>query len=108
VLGNVDTYDDALANFPESTGVSVEGLSYAVHVGGKPSVLIHGHVRREFDQAVESGNNAYVFTGHTHVPEDRSVGPTRIINPGAVYRASEPSVAVLDDISGQVTWIPLL
>ena len=38
----------------------------------------------------------YLFLGHTHVRHEERVGKTRVINPGALYRAREKTVALLD------------
>jgi hypothetical protein len=38
----------------------------------------------------------YLFHGHTHQAADRRIGKTRVINPGALFRARERTVALLD------------
>jgi predicted phosphodiesterase len=38
----------------------------------------------------------YLLSGHAHIPGDRRDGPTRRINPGALDRADEFTVALLD------------
>jgi hypothetical protein len=38
----------------------------------------------------------YLFHGHTHVVRDDRIGKLRIINPGALYRASRKTVALLN------------
>ena len=96
VLGNVDLYDDALPAFPESSGVSVMGRHADLTLAGKRCAVVHGDDFRKLDAVVDSNEFTYVFTGHTHAAEDRRAGSTRIINPGAVYRAAEPSCATLD------------
>ncbi|MEM7393289.1 MAG: metallophosphoesterase family protein, partial [Verrucomicrobiota bacterium] len=58
--------------------------------------MAHGHEAHTLDSAVYSACYDYVLTGHTHVLEDRTERKTRVINPGAVYRAAENTVAVLD------------
>jgi predicted phosphodiesterase len=37
----------------------------------------------------------YLLSGHSHYPADRRDGPTRRINPGALHRADEYTVALL-------------
>ena len=41
----------------------------------------------------------YLITGHTHVKRDERIGKIRWINPGALYRALEKTVAILDTTS---------
>ena len=49
-----------------------------------------------------------LFTGHTHVARDEQVGHVRVINPGAVYRASIPSCAILDtQDNDSLNYLPL-
>ncbi len=107
VLGNVDAGDPALARFPESAGVRVAGWRADCTLDGLRFALLHGHDGRALRSAVESGSYHAVVTGHTHRFEDRREGPTRILNPGAVYRSPAPGVAVLDTRSQVFTHIPL-
>ena len=44
----------------------------------------------------------FLLTGHAHFPGDQLVGPVRRINPGALYRADEFTVALLDSESGEL------
>jgi putative phosphoesterase len=66
-----------------------------VVLAGKRVAVVHGHmgtdVRRLFDTRPD-----YLLSGHSHTAADRRYGPTRRINPGALYRASEYTVALLD------------
>jgi hypothetical protein len=38
----------------------------------------------------------YLCHGHTHVVRDERIGQTRVINPGALFRAARYTVALLD------------
>jgi predicted phosphodiesterase len=38
----------------------------------------------------------YLLSGHSHIASDARTGPTRRINPGALHRAAEFTVALLD------------
>lgn len=107
VLGNVDLHEQALVQLPAYGGVQVrrywpdldlDGLRVAVVHGDDPSLL-----RRVADDPVVE----VVVTGHTHVAaDDRSQRP-RVINPGAIFRTSAPSVAVLDTRSGALDLLAL-
>lgn len=107
VLGNVDWMADGLMAFPASTGVAVVGQRAEVDLAGKRGVVLHGHEARALRNALHSGEYDYVFTGHTHVKQDERFGKTRLINPGAVYRAAEPSIATLDVTTDTLTFIAL-
>lgn len=107
VLGNVDLYDRSIASFPGSTGVSVEGTCYEMTVMKTRLAVIHGHDARELHTTLTSGDYDIIFTGHTHLFDDTRHGSTRLINPGAVYRATDPSVATLDLTTGKLKKIKL-
>ena len=42
----------------------------------------------------------YLFQGHSHIREDRTVGRVRIVNPGALHRARPKTVALVDTEGG--------
>ena len=52
-------------------------------------------------QALDDGVR-YLCHGHTHARADGRQGPTRVINPGALFRATVYSVAVLDPETDQL------
>jgi hypothetical protein len=57
--------------------------------------------------AIVSGRYDYIFTGHTHIPSDKKLGTTRVINPGALYQANPHTIAVLDLETGKLKSITL-
>jgi predicted phosphodiesterase len=46
-------------------------------------------------EAVAEGAN-YLLHGHTHEPRDERIESTRVINPGALFRARRYTVALLE------------
>jgi predicted phosphodiesterase len=56
-------------------------------------------------RALESQSFDYLLHGHTHVKRDERVGRTRVINPGALHRAREKTVAVLDTATDMLTFL---
>jgi len=105
VLGNVDGWDnDLMSYWPH---VQIVGRFGALTLDGKKIAIVHGDDFRRLRGAIESGVNDYVFTGHTHERSDDREGNTRIINPGALHRAREPSCAVLDLATDMLTYINL-
>ena len=66
-----------------------------VEIDGKRIAMTHGDDTRTLN-AMLSGDNDYVLSGHTHVPHDVRVGTTRRINPGALFRARRKTVATLN------------
>jgi putative phosphoesterase len=106
VPGNVD-YEPDLRRVQERSGVTLLDRFGDITLDGKRIAIAHGHDPARLRNAKNDGRYDYVLTGHTHQMEDSRIGGTRIINPGAVHRASEPSVAVLDTARDEVQFIPL-
>lgn len=73
---------------------------------GRRIAVYHGH-EPGFEAAIRSGKAAYLLHGHTHRQDDYRVGPTRVINPGALHRAATPTVAVLDVDSDDLLILPV-
>lgn len=106
VYGNVDSYAPGLREFPRWDGLTLREQQAVLDIDDFKALVIHGHDLRRLQQAVTSGTYDAVFTGHTHVASDRMEGSTRVINPGAVYRSPEPSVALLT-LPNQLDFIPV-
>jgi len=51
---------------------------------------------------VYHGKYDYVLTGHTHIKRDEKIGKTRVINPGALFRANPYTIAVLDAVKDKL------
>ena len=63
---------------------------------GKIFYVYHGTNIRKLDAAIKSNKYDYILTGHTHIKKDEKIGKTRIINPGALFRAYPKTIALLD------------
>jgi putative phosphoesterase len=77
--------------------VKAEGRS--VRVG-----LTHGHLADEVDRLFAAEVDVLLH-GHTHEPRDERIGPTRVMNPGALHRANRKTALLLDLDSGEAEWI---
>ena len=103
VLGNVDIYnDDLMSSWPH---IRIEGRRAQLELDGKKIAVIHGDDYVRLRGAIESGEFDYVFTGHTHTRSDEKEGRTRVINPGAINRTSEPGCAVLNLTTDELTYL---
>jgi putative phosphoesterase len=95
VFGNNDYNEDALrAAMAVVGGVCLE-TGGEITLDGKRIAVTHGDVVREVRRLAAAAPD-YLLFGHTHVPTDHRDGPVRYVNPGAIYRASEHTVALLD------------
>ncbi len=68
--------------------------------------VVHGHMTMDLRPLLEQ-NPDYLFSGHSHERRDWYEGATRRINPGALFRADEYSVALLDLESDIVEFITI-
>jgi putative phosphoesterase len=107
VLGNTDGLNHGLIRYAEALGIRVaDAAPLCIEVGGCRLAVFHGH-EPEFGRLFEglSGGGAwreslascrYILHGHSHTPCDGQLGPWRVINPGALHRATVHTVATLD------------
>jgi putative phosphoesterase len=66
-----------------------------IELGGKRIGVTHGHMRIEVKRVLAQGPD-YLLSGHSHFADDFRDGAVRRINPGALHRAEEYTVALLD------------
>jgi putative phosphoesterase len=95
VFGNCDHDEGRLARYAQSVGVVVDHPVGRLSLGGRSIVFTHGHLPHVLREAI-AGGAAYVLHGHTHEPRDERIASTRIINPGALFRARRHTAALLD------------
>jgi hypothetical protein len=77
-------------------GIDCRGDFAELQLDGKHIAVTHGHDHQIMWRILADTSYDYLLHGHTHVASDNRVGPLRIINPGALHRASRKSVALLD------------
>jgi putative phosphoesterase len=105
--GNMDRHPELEQTVLETIGRGALAESHRLALDGHRVAMIHGHQEGELRRLINSGEHAYVVHGHTHRRSDRRVGPTRVINPGALggMRWQQRSFCILDLESGEVTVI---
>jgi putative phosphoesterase len=96
VFGNCDERLDEFAAEIRDAGQTCHGLFGDITLVGTRIALLHSHERRRFRDAIDSGDYRLVCYGHTHVAALDPHGETLVVNPGAIYRASTHSVAIVD------------
>jgi uncharacterized protein len=95
VFGNCDWDEGSLAEYARHLGVVVDHPMGRLEATGKSLAFTHGHFPDLMRQALTDGVD-YLLHGHTHELRDERVGRTRIINPGALFRAARYTAALLD------------
>lgn len=94
--GNVD-HPTRIQQAIDEHGVDVTyGVRHEVEADGVRFGVIHGDDEGRLEGMINAGAFDLVVHGHTHRFRDKRVGGTRVVNPGAVHRASPPSVCVYD------------
>lgn len=94
VPGNMDDPGE-IASVARSLGIGCPGISGELEIAGRRIAFTHGHRVSEMDRLL-AARPAYLLHGHTHLARDERFDGVRIVNPGALHRASPFSVAVLD------------
>jgi uncharacterized protein len=95
VFGNNDFAEDALRRAMAAVGGICLGHSGVLELGGRRIAVTHGDSAAEVRRMAALAPD-YLFFGHSHVATDDRDGPTRWVNPGALYRAPTWTVALLD------------
>ena len=99
VFGNTDWEAKPLARYARDLGVIVHEPAGEITIDGKRIVFTHGHLHSVMQHALDSQVD-YLLHGHTHVQSDAMDGKTRVINPGALFRASRHTAAILTPSTG--------
>lgn len=96
VFGNHDADEvPQLQSAAEEYGAVCLEWGGIVELGGKRIGVAHGHMTTDV-RRVLAENPDYLLTGHSHYASDVTAGSVRRINPGALHRASEFTVALLN------------
>ena len=68
--------------------------------------VAHGHLTSDLRPLLKA-QPQYLLSGHSHLHHDWQDGPVRRINPGALHRATEFTVALLDLESRDVEFLTI-
>lgn len=105
VFGNCDgDSEPALQQAADELGAVCLFSGGLIALGGKRIGVTHGHSSGDVQQILAKKPD-YLLSGHSHIAGDAVVGSVRRINPGALHRAEEFTVAVLDLESGELQWL---
>lgn len=96
VFGNCDDDRQALRAAIHAVGHTCHERFGTLELAGRRIAWTHGDDTSALVRAIEGGQYDLVCHGHTHVARWELVGRTRVLNPGALYRANPRSLAVLE------------
>ncbi|MCE9603675.1 MAG: YfcE family phosphodiesterase [Planctomycetia bacterium] len=110
VFGNNDADDiRKLARAAADVGATSLGWGGNWELAGRRLAATHGHrpaeVKRLLAGSSDHGPPDYLFTGHSHRKLSEHLGPTHHINPGALHRAREFTVALLDLTTNELRFV---
>ena len=106
VFGNCDYDRDVLRAAIQSRGMTCHNEFGQIELSGRTIALLHGHDARQMQQVL-SGGYDLICSGHTHVASVERRGEMLLVNPGAIYRASPHTIAVVDLATMEATIVPL-
>lgn len=106
VFGNCDWDEAALGRYARALGIEVDHPAGRIEVGGQRIAFTHGHLPEFMESALRDGVQ-FLLHGHTHLMRDERQGATRIINPGALFRARRYTAALLTPVTGALEFITI-
>jgi putative phosphoesterase len=107
VFGNNDWDREELAAYAQKLGITCLGSFGTLELDGKRIAVMHGDDMAAMRKVVGDQAADYLLFGHSHRCEDERAGQVRMINPGALYRATRKTVAVLDTQSDELRYLAL-
>lgn len=108
VFGNNDCDSvPSLRNAADEYNATCLGWVGEFMADGKRIGVVHGHLTSDLRPLLKSQPD-YLLSGHSHIRRDWHEGKTRRINPGALFRATEYTVALLDLAKDDVRFLPIL
>jgi hypothetical protein len=105
VWGNCDWERMALQHYAEKIGVPCYGAFGDLTIEGKRIALMHGDDDKLKRKVLDGQGHDFLFQGHTHIREEQRIGRVHLVNPGALFRAREKTVALVDSDSGRVEFL---
>ncbi|MGB7160476.1 MAG: metallophosphoesterase family protein [Tepidisphaeraceae bacterium] len=107
VWGNTDWDRASLQRYAADLGIQCFGAFGELELGGKQIAITHGDDDRAVRRVLAEQRHDYLFLGHSHVRADARTGRVRVINPGALHRAKEKTVATLDTSTDLLRFITI-
>ncbi|HEX8524973.1 MAG TPA: YfcE family phosphodiesterase [Tepidisphaeraceae bacterium] len=102
VFGNNDWDRASMSRYAEKIGVSCYGNFADLTLDNKRIAVIHGDDPKLKQRILADQQFDYLFQGHTHIRKDEKIGRTRLINPGALHRTAQKTVATVDTQTDKV------
>lgn len=95
VFGNVDRHRE-IGDAIRAAGQTCHDRFGRLELAGRRIAFLHGDDTALLNETTASGKFDLVCHGHTHVARNIERGSTRVLNPGALYRANPHSIAYVE------------
>ena len=102
VFGNCDHDRNGIRTAIDDIGATLHEPFGHLDLDGKRLAFLHGDDAHLLRDLIVAEAFDYLFHGHTHVRRDERIGPTRVVNPGALHRARPKTFAILDVATGEL------
>lgn len=96
VWGNCDDGRAELRQAMSALGHVCHEAFGELELAGRRIAFLHGDDGRRLEATIRAGTWDLVCHGHTHVARHEQLGPTWVLNPGALYRARTHTLAVVE------------
>ena len=108
VFGNVDGDTAGLRRAIHEAGLECHGQFGDLPLEGRRIAFLHGHDTARLFATIQRSGYDLVCHGHTHKQRWERVGTTRILNQGALFRATPHSIAfvTLPDLDVEFVNLP--
>ncbi len=107
VFGNCDPDYEPLSTAIAAAGLFCHHRFGDLMLAGRRIALLHSDDAGLFRQAITTGFFDMVCYGHTHQAKQHREGKTLVLNPGALYRATPHSIAVVELETMEATIVPV-
>lgn len=103
--GNCDEPSD-FEGYAQSLDMHFYHRTGLLTIDGARIAFMHGDDSAAFELQI-AANVGWLFHGHSHLARDVVIRGTRVVNPGALYRAKPFSVALVTPAHGDVEFLTI-
>ena len=107
VWGDKDRDRMGLLRHARQVNVVCFGVLGELDLDGKRAVLVHGDDKKLVRRLLDEQQYDYLLCGHEPEGEDRKVGKTRVINPGALHGGPSKNCAVVSTTTDEVKFLTI-
>jgi len=107
VWGDRDYDRTGLMRHAQSLGVACYGMLGEFEFGDKRLAVVHGDDKNILRRLIDEQQYDYILCGNGLAAEDRTVGRTRVLNPGPLHGGAARSAMLLDPMTGKLRFLAL-